>query len=96
MRMTRQQYRDALDQLALTQVGMARLIGISDITSRRWARHGAHGPGPILIRLLVLGKIKVGDIEKVYSDRRAGDLTIEDAAATRLAHMRKATKRTKR
>ena len=36
--MTPAQYRDALTRLGLTQAAAARLLGIDDRTSRRWAR----------------------------------------------------------
>jgi hypothetical protein len=41
--MTPAQYRDALARLDLTQVAAARLLGIDDRTSRRWAQYGTHG-----------------------------------------------------
>lgn len=62
--MTANQYRAALDRLELTQVGAARLLGVNDVTSRRWARHGVTGTAEILFRLLVAGKITVADVEK--------------------------------
>jgi hypothetical protein len=42
--MTAAQYRDALSRLGLTQMAAARLLGIDDRTSRRWAQYGTHGP----------------------------------------------------
>jgi hypothetical protein len=48
--MTPAQYRDALARLDLTQVAAARLLGINDRTSRRWAQYGAHGTSEILLR----------------------------------------------
>jgi hypothetical protein len=56
--MTPAQYRDALARLDLTQVAAARLLGINDRTSRRWAQYGAHGTSEILLRLLLTGRIK--------------------------------------
>ena len=41
--MTAGQYRAALARLALTQVGAARLLGVNEATSRRWAAHGVSG-----------------------------------------------------
>ncbi len=35
--MTAAEYRDALAALGLTQVGAARLFGVNERTSRRWA-----------------------------------------------------------
>jgi hypothetical protein len=60
--MTPAQYRDALSRLDLTQVAAARLLGIDDRTSRRWAQYGTHGPSEILVRLLLTGRIKPADI----------------------------------
>jgi hypothetical protein len=42
--MTAAQYRNALAQLGLTPTAAARLLGIDERTSRRWARHGVRGP----------------------------------------------------
>jgi hypothetical protein len=56
------QYRTALARLDLTQVAAARLLGIGDRTSRRWARHGIRGTGEVLLRLLLAGRITPSDI----------------------------------
>ena len=54
--------RDALSRLGLTQADAARLLGIDDRTSRRWARHGTRGTSEILLRLLLAGRIPPADI----------------------------------
>ena len=59
--MTPAQYRDALTRLGLTQAAVARLLGIDDRTSRRWARHGTRGTSEILLRLLLAGRIRFAD-----------------------------------
>lgn len=64
--MTANQYRAALERLDLTQVGAARLLGVNDATSRRWARFGVTGTAAILLRLLMAGKIKAKDIEAAH------------------------------
>ena len=46
-----------------TQVGAARLLGVNEATSRRWARFGVTGTAEILLRLLTNGTIQVQDIE---------------------------------
>lgn len=61
--MTANQYRAALARLGLSQVGAARLFGVNDVTSRRWAKSGVHGTVAILLRLLLAKKITVEDIE---------------------------------
>lgn len=63
--MTANQYRAALDKLGLSQVGAARLFGVEDTTSRRWARFGVFGTTEILLKLLLAGKITAKDIDKV-------------------------------
>jgi hypothetical protein len=50
--MTPAQYRDALARLDLTQVAAARLLGVDDRTSRRWAQYGTHGTSEILGTLI--------------------------------------------
>lgn len=61
--MTANQYRAALEKLDLSQVGAARLFGVNEATSRRWARYGVTGTTAILLRLLVKGKVTVKDVE---------------------------------
>ena len=63
--MTPNQYRAALDKLELTQVGAARLFGVNEATSRRWAAEGTEGTVVILLRLMLAGKITAADIDKV-------------------------------
>jgi hypothetical protein len=61
--MTANQYRAALAKLGLTQVGAARLFGVNDATSRRWARFGVNGTAVLLLRLLLAGKVTIEDVE---------------------------------
>lgn len=65
--MTPSQYRAALSKLDLTQVGAARLFGVNEATSRRWAASGVHGTVVIMLRLLMAGKITVEDIQSAKS-----------------------------
>ena len=51
--MTAREYRAALAALGLTQVGAARLLGVNDATSRRWAKHGVTGTAAVLLKLMV-------------------------------------------
>jgi hypothetical protein len=60
--MTPPQYRDALARLSLSQLAAARLLGVGDRTSRRWARQGVNGTAVILLRLLLAGRITPNDI----------------------------------
>jgi hypothetical protein len=62
--MTSDQYRAGLTQLELTQVGFAALLGLHDVTTRRWARFGVSGPPAILLQLMVDAKITPADIEQ--------------------------------
>lgn len=61
--MTANQFRAALAKLDLSQVGAARLFGVNEVTSRRWAKDGVTGSVAILLRLLVKGKITTADVE---------------------------------
>lgn len=55
--MTANQYRAALARLGLSQVGAARLFGVGERTSRRWAEEGVTGPAELLLRLMLAGKV---------------------------------------
>jgi DNA-binding transcriptional regulator YiaG len=44
--MTADEYREALARLDLSQVAAARLLGVDDRTSRRWATGERDVPGP--------------------------------------------------
>lgn len=61
--MTANQYRAALKKLELSQVGAARLFGVNDVTSRRWAKDGVSGTVAILLRLMTAGKVSIADVE---------------------------------
>jgi DNA-binding transcriptional regulator YiaG len=45
--MTSNQYRDAIEQLGLTQAAAARLLGVDTRTSKRWANDERTIPGPV-------------------------------------------------
>jgi DNA-binding transcriptional regulator YiaG len=44
--MTPDEYREAIERLDLSQVGAARLLGVDERTSRRWAIGERPIPGP--------------------------------------------------
>ena len=44
--MTADEYRNAIARLELSQVAAARLLGVDDRTSRRWATGERDVPGP--------------------------------------------------
>src|ERR1700745_293527 len=67
--MTPSHYRDALARLGLTQGAAARLLGIGDRTSRRWARYGLSGPAVILLRLLLTRRITQNDLHYARRSR---------------------------
>jgi DNA-binding transcriptional regulator YiaG len=63
--MTTKQYRAALKTLGLSQRGFARIIGMGERSSRRWALDEARVPDPvaILLRLMLDGKISAADVQ---------------------------------
>lgn len=65
MRVTPTQFRAALDKLELSQVKAAKLVGVDERTSRRWALGQTTVPEAvaILLRLLVAKKITVEDVK---------------------------------
>lgn len=60
--MTNKQYRSALVQLKLSQRAAARLLGTSEVTSRRWAKSGVSGTAAILLKLLLDGDVSVAKV----------------------------------
>lgn len=62
--MTANQFRAALDKLGLSQVGAARILGVNDVTVRRWAKGGVGGIVVIVIRAMIAGKLTVKDVER--------------------------------
>jgi DNA-binding transcriptional regulator YiaG len=57
--MTPDQYRAAIEQLGLTQVAAAKLLGVDERTSRRWATGERDVPAPaarFLRYLIATGK----------------------------------------
>lgn len=68
--MTAVQFRSALDRLALSQLGAARLFQSNDRTVRRWAIGERSVPIgiAIVLRLMVSGKIAVKDVERAASN----------------------------
>jgi hypothetical protein len=62
--MTATEYRSALKQLGLTQVGAGKLLGVNPVSSRRWAATGVTGTAELLLRLLLAGKVTPSDLEE--------------------------------
>jgi DNA-binding transcriptional regulator YiaG len=61
--MTPSEYRDLLSALHLTQAGAARLLGVNEVTARRWAADGDWGraippPAARFLRFLHATRIK--------------------------------------
>lgn len=57
--MTPDEYRAAIDKLGLSQVAAARLLGVDERTSRRWANGERDMPAPavrFLRYLIAIGK----------------------------------------
>lgn len=59
------QYRAAIDKLELSQVKAAKLVGVDERTSRRWALGQTSVPEAvaILLRLLMAKKITIEDVK---------------------------------
>jgi hypothetical protein len=89
--MTADEFREALDQLGISQVGIARLLGVDDVTARRWAANGTPVPVAILVELLRRGIIGTADIERVH-ERRPGAITLAAASKARQAGIKRALK----
>ena len=51
--MTPDEYRTAIASLGLSQVGAARLLGVSQKTGHNYAVHGPSGPAALALRLLL-------------------------------------------
>lgn len=65
--MTPEQFNIALEELELTQVGAAKVLGFSPRTARSYAAGDTPIPEPTakLLRLLAVGKVKLEDVESV-------------------------------
>lgn len=68
--MTAYDYRTALDRLSLTVVGAARLLGVDDDTSRRWAFEVEPVPEPVarFLRFLVKSGVRPDEVMKILSE----------------------------
>ena len=69
--MTPAEYAAILARLDLSQVGAARLLGIGERTSRRYAAGDAEIPEPtaILLRLLAAGVVTAAEIADILTYR---------------------------
>lgn len=57
--MTKDEYRDAIGRLGLTQVGAARFLGVNEKTSRRWASGESDIPRTVAVVLWLMLRFKV-------------------------------------
>jgi hypothetical protein len=64
--MTSLQYRSALAELGLTQLGAARVFGVAGRTSRRWASGEASIPTIVIkvLKLAIARRVLLRDIEQ--------------------------------
>lgn len=70
--MTADQYRSAIETLGLSQLAAARLLGVDERTSRRWANGERDVPEPaarFLRYLIATGKTGDYAIRKLESSR---------------------------
>jgi DNA-binding transcriptional regulator YiaG len=71
--MTPDQYRDAIEQLGLSQVAAAKLLGVDERTSRRWANGERDVPPPaarFLRYLIATGKTGERAMRVLEASRR--------------------------
>lgn len=69
--MTKDEYRAALERLALTQGEVARLLGTDARTGRRWALGEVAVPGPVEMHLRVwLARPEILDVVRAEADKR--------------------------
>jgi DNA-binding transcriptional regulator YiaG len=63
--LTTKQYRRALEELGLSQAAAAKYLGVTARTSQNWALgfSAVHPCAERLLRLLLNGKITLGDLE---------------------------------
>jgi transcriptional regulator with XRE-family HTH domain len=75
--MTADEYRKTIDQLGLTQSGAARLLGVDERTSRRWALGERDIPPPaerFLRYLLLTGRSGESAVKKLASIETSSSL----------------------
>jgi len=68
--MTADEYRTTIKRLGLTQSGAGKLIGVTEVTSRRWASGTAPVPGPVskLFRLMVALKLTPEKVAELLNE----------------------------
>lgn len=67
--MTPVTYRTILTSLSLNMRQAAKLLGVNEVTARRWGLVGVNGGYEILLQLLESGKIKPADLTAVRHRR---------------------------
>ena len=67
--MTPAEYRAALANLGLTQVGAARFLGVGDKTSRNWASGRSEVPPPVarFLRFLIAAKVTPDEVTRALA-----------------------------
>lgn len=86
-----------IDDLGLTQVGLARLLNVNDTTVRRWVADGVpDGPPAILLALMYQRRMPtVRNIRGAHIPR-PGPITAEQADRVRGKHKRAPAERSVR
>jgi DNA-binding transcriptional regulator YiaG len=64
--MTAKQFNSALDKLELSQLGFARVVGVTDRQCRRWASGENSVPAPVrkLLALMLAGRISIRAVDE--------------------------------
>jgi hypothetical protein len=67
--MTAHEYRDALERLSLTAAGGAKLLGVSEQQSRRWAHAGEDVPEPVarFLTYLIKARIRPDEVTQILA-----------------------------
>jgi hypothetical protein len=66
--MTHTQFRNAIDHLEISQLGIAKLFGEKPRTIRRWCAGHSRIPSTavILIRALILGELSKAQVDQLH------------------------------
>lgn len=82
MKLTKDEVRTLIERIGVTQVGLGRLLGLSDVTSRRWAINGATGLAAVLLHVIRQQKLTLRQLRRLGL-HEGGHVTADEAEAGR-------------